>query len=59
MNAPSSKDTKPHRRATHNDAITIPWKVGKIMLGCATPEAHKIVSVATNNAETARCYNTG
>ena len=29
------------------------------MIWCATPEAHEIVSVATNNAETARCYNAG
>ena len=27
------------------------------MIRCATPEAHEIVGVATNNAETARCYN--
>jgi len=29
------------------------------MIRCATPEAHEIDSVATNNAETARCYNPG
>ena len=57
MNAPSGKDAKPHSRATHDDAITIPWKVRKIVFGCASPEAHEIVGVATNNAETAGCYN--
>jgi hypothetical protein len=29
------------------------------MIWRAAPEAHEIDSVATNNAETARCYNAG
>ena len=27
------------------------------MIRCAAPKAHEIVGVATNNAETTRCYN--
>lgn len=59
MNLPSGEDTEPHCRVTHHDAIAIPRKVREIMFWCATPKAHEIVGVATNDAETTRCYNAG
>ena len=55
VNPPSSKDTKPHRRVTHNDAIAIPRKVGEVMFCCTAPEAYKGGSVSTNNSKATRC----
>ena len=55
VNPPSCEDTKPHRGATHHDAVAIPWKVREIMIWCATSKAHEIVGVTTDDPKTARC----
>ena len=53
-NPPASKDAEPCCRISHNAAVTVAGEVDEVMIWRASSKADKIVSIATNDAKTAR-----
>jgi hypothetical protein len=56
-NPPASKDAEPRRRVSHNAAVTVAREVGEVVIWRASSKADKIVSIATNDAKSARSCN--
>jgi len=58
LNLPASKNSEPHRRISHDTAVTVTREVGEVMIRFTSSEAHKIVGIATDDPKTARsCKN--